>query len=221
MKIFISYSKDQLEIARKIKEFLSQAGLDSFLATDDLRTASDWKDRIINELNDCEVVIPVLSKEFKASDWCSQELGIFYFLKKKIIPISADETLPFGFISHLQSRTIRSKFLNDLSLELIVSEGLMECASLADAFVCLLRQAPNFRMAEEIFRTIVPYFDRLKKEEVNSIIEISIENGQIWSAAECANKHLPQLLELRKDDINAVLREKIEYQITNNKWYPM
>jgi hypothetical protein len=217
MKVFISYSTAQLEIARKIKAFLDEVGLDSFLAADDLRIASDWKDRIINELNECDIIVPVLSKEFKASDWCPQELGIFYFLKKKIIPISADEIIPFGFFSHIQPRAIRSKFLNDLSLELFVSEGLMECASIADAFICLLKKEKemNYRMAEEIFRKMAPYFDKLKKEEVNSIIEVSIKNGQIWSAAECADKYLPKLLELRKDDIDAVLREKIENKITN------
>ena len=98
VKVFISYSTAQLEIARRIQEFLDVIKLESFLASDDLRTASNWKVRILEELQTCEIIIPVLSEEFKTSDWCSQELGIFHFQKKKIIPISTDGTLPFGFI---------------------------------------------------------------------------------------------------------------------------
>ncbi|MCL2480578.1 MAG: toll/interleukin-1 receptor domain-containing protein [Spirochaetaceae bacterium] len=221
MKVFISYSKEQLDIARKTKTFLDEARLYSFLASDDLRVASNWKDRIINELNDCEIIIPILSKKFKLSDWCSQELGIFYFQNKKIIPISVDKTISYGFIKNIQAKTIQLKYLDDLPLELLISEGLMECDSIGDAFICLLmRKEINYRIAERIFRAMLPYYERFKKEDINSIILASIENGQIWKAAECVDKHIPKLLKERNDDIDPVLKKKLQYQITHGKWYP-
>ena len=50
MKAFISYNTEQLEIARNIRNFLSSISIESFLANDDLRTGSDWKNTIISEL---------------------------------------------------------------------------------------------------------------------------------------------------------------------------
>ena len=208
-----------LAIARKIQEFLQVIRLDSFLAGDDLRAASDWKESILEELQKCAVIIAVLSKEFKESDWCPQELGIFYSQNKKIIPISADGTLPFGFINNIQARPIQSRFLNDLSLELIVSEGLMECVANGDAFAHLVKIAPSFEKAAEIFEAMVPYFGSFEKDAVNSIIAASIENGQVWKADKCDDEYLPKLLELRKADIDTVLMEKITYQITKGSWY--
>lgn len=221
MKVFISYSSKQENVAKKIKDLFNNIDISSFLANDDIRTAEDWKARIVEELQKCQIIIPILSKEFKESDWCSQELGIFFFQKKDILPISVDGTNSYGFINHIQSKAIKSRFQNDMSLELIVSEGLMEIIPNCAGFIYLLKKLEfGFKIADKIFATLEPFFDRLNKEDLNSIIEISIKNGQIWSAAECSNKHLPKLLELRKDDIDAVLREKIEYQIKNNKLYP-
>ena len=216
MKIFISYSSKQLEVAKRIKLFLDEIEIDSFLADDDIRTASDWKERIFEELQKCEIIIPVLSKEFKSSDWCSQELGIFYLQKKKIIPVGTDNIHPFGFINHIQSR-----FIKDTSLELIISEGLMECVSNCTGFIYLLKKLKyGFKIAEEIFSVIEPYFEKIKKEDVNFLLDVSIRNSQIWSSARCSEKYIPKLLELRKKDTDAVLRKKITYQIKNNKWYP-
>jgi hypothetical protein len=76
MKAFISYNSQQLKAAEGIKRFLKAIEIESFVANDDLRTSSDWKTVITKELHKCELFIPLLSKAFKTSDWCSQELGI-------------------------------------------------------------------------------------------------------------------------------------------------
>jgi hypothetical protein len=215
MKVFISYSSPQLILAENIKKFLAEIGIDSFIANDDLRTASDWKEGIKEELKKCDAIIPILSKEFKESEWCSQEFGIFYLHDKKIIPISADETKPFGFIKHIQSKPVKG-----MSCELIIAEGLMECYNDFNAFIHLLKTAWNYGDAQLRFKAIVPYFDKISKSDLNSIIEISITNGQIWCAIDCAKTYIPKLLEIRKADIDPVLLEKIVYQLEKKEPYP-
>jgi len=208
VKAFISYSSKNIVFAKRLKEFLDAIEIESFLADDDIRIAEDWKERILNELNTCQIIIPILSKDFKNSDWCSQEIGIFYFLKKIIIPISVDGTRSYGFIGHIQSKSIGS----DITPELLVAEGLGKCYNYKP-LIYLLKKAGSFRYSENIFKVLEQYFDKLNKDDVNIILDISIKNGQIWSAAECADRYLPNLLAMRKDVIEHDLMEKIMSKI--------
>jgi len=216
MKAFISYSSIQIELAQEIKEFIKAIEIDSFIASDDLRTSSDWKKKIVNELGACDLFIPILTYEFKKSDWCSQELGIAYIQRKKIIPISVDDCKPYGFINNLQSRSIK-----EYEIKLIISEGLLEhnIDNGEFGFAELLRKPVSFRYSEKVFKIMHPYFSILGEDSLNKIIEYSISNSQVWPASECANIYIPKLLLEREKDIDPLLYKKIKYQIEHQEWY--
>ena len=216
MKAFISYSSIQIELAQEIRDFLRTIEIDSFIANDDLRTASDWKKTIVKELSACDLFIPILTFDFKKSDWCSQELGIAYIKRKRIIPISVDDCKPYGFINNLQSRSIK-----EYGIKLIISEGLLEYKidNGGFGFAELLRKPGSFRYSEQIFKIIQPFFSILRKESLNKIIEYSISNNQVWPATECANNYIPELLLNRGKDIDPLLYKKIKYQIEHQEWY--
>jgi hypothetical protein len=216
MKAFVSYSSKEMDAVRKLERFLNTLGINSFIANDDLRIGSDWKKRIVLELKCCELFIPLLSKEFKKSEWCSQELGIAYIRNKEIIPISLDGTKSYGFINHIQSKSLK-----DQSIEVLLSEGLMEIKEINNAcgFIELLKKTGSFRYSELIFKSIMPYTRLINNNDLNEIIKISIKNSQIWAASECSSKYIPQLLNDRKDDIDLLLLKKIKYQIDEQKWY--
>jgi len=215
MKIFISYSSKQIYFANRIKEYFDKIEIESFLANDDIRIAENWKDRILNELKTCNIIVLILSKDFKKSDWCSQEIGIFYSLGKNIIPISIDGTQSYGFINHIQSKMIEP----EIPVELRVAEGLTECINNYVPLINLLKNVGGCRYAENVFKTIEPYFDKIEKEDINLIIKYSIENSQIWRAAKCIDLFIPKLLNIRKDEIDPELFKKINYQLKNQKKY--
>jgi hypothetical protein len=214
MKIFISYSSLNLNIADKIKHFLEELNISSFFAHDDIRNATDWKKRITKELKECNSIIPILTKDFKKSEWCSQELGIFYFQNKSIIPVSIDNTPSYGFINNIQARCIK-----DMPLEYIISEGLMDNFSLFTGFLSLLRNIKSFKRAILFFNTIEPYISKIKKKDLKIIIEESINNSQIWNAGKLVNDNLNKLLNVRKNDIDTLLLKKIKYQVKYHKRY--
>lgn len=215
VKAFISYSAKEVVWAQRVKNFLDSIGIDSFVANDDLRVASSWKDSIVEELRNRELVIPLLSRAFKESDWCSQEIGIAYIQNKKFIPISLDRTKPYGFLNHIQTR-----FANDCNPTVTVAEGLMELFANAQGFIHLANTSGNFKHSGEVFEHMKPFFDKFSKAEVNEIIKAAIANAQVWSAGQCQTKYIPSLLASRKSDIERLLYKKIEYQIKNNEWYP-
>jgi hypothetical protein len=217
MKAFISYSSRNQETAREISDFLETVQMNSFIAKDDLRAASNWKDTIVKELGLCDIFIPLLSKDFKESSWCSQEIGIAFILGKKFIPISLDDTRSYGFINHIQSKSITQ----EKPLELIIAEGLMECKipNGVQCFIRLLEISGNFRYSEHVYKGMEPYFMEFSSSDLNTIIKLSINNGRIFNASKCSKKYIPCLLAKRKDDIVPDLYEKLNCRITNDEWY--
>ncbi|GHV94494.1 hypothetical protein AGMMS50293_08140 [Spirochaetia bacterium] len=216
MKAFISYSSKQIAIAQRLKDFLESIEIDSFVANYDLRAASSWKDAIVENLMDCELFIPLLSKFFRESDWCSQEMGIAFVQDKKFIPVSLDDTKPYGFLNHIQTGFT----IYDVTPELVVCEGLMELFKNTQGFIGLLKRPLGFRLSEAIFERMQPYFSKFNNVEINEIIETSISNYQIWGASKCASEYIPKLLASRKSDIDSMLFKKIMYQIETGKRYP-
>lgn len=216
MKAFISYSTKYDNISKEIKYFLSTLNIDSFVASEDLRTSSNWKHEIIKNLRDSKIFIPLLSKEFKDSNWCSQEMGIAYIRKLKIIPLSIDETKPYGFISDIQSKSITA---NDK--ELVILEGLMEykIQNGIDGVLNKLEESGTYRYSEELFKIFGKYLEKLSGNDLNRVIKICIQNSQIWNASECQKHYLPSLIKKRNNDIQPDLLQKIEYQITQGTWY--
>ena len=108
LKVFISYSSKDKHIAAIIKEGLSNLGQSSFLAHEDIAPSKEWQNEIINELKTCNVFVPLITENFKESDWTSQEIGAAFINDMEIIPISVDlpnqsSILPYGFISKYQA----------------------------------------------------------------------------------------------------------------------
>lgn len=118
IKIFVSYSNLDRVKAGEIKSFFENMGLFIFLAHEDITPSSEWEKRILQELNDCDVFLPLVSKNFKASLWTGQETGIALAKKKIILPVKIDVD-PFGFISKYHACVLKSDNIKDLFDEII------------------------------------------------------------------------------------------------------
>lgn len=203
LRAFISYATPDKEIATEVKQKLENFGIESFLAHEDIEVSEEWKIRIIDELYRADIFVPILSNEFKTSDWCSQEAGIAafrdYHQNILIIPLSLDQTIPYGFINHRQGKPIRryvpiNLLINPLKnhfKELDVVSGIINELKFAD----------NFRYAEKVMSLLEPHFEELDTRQIDDVLEFSINNYQIWNARLCKNKYLPKLIKVSQDDI--------------------
>ena len=109
-KAFISYSHLDKKIAGDVNRFLTDIGIDGFLAHEHIDVSEEWRESILKELRCCDLFIPLLSENFRKSDWTSQEVGFIVSRLKegvKIVPFSIDKTVPYGFFSHIQSVSIQ------------------------------------------------------------------------------------------------------------------
>jgi hypothetical protein len=135
-----------------------------------------------------------------------------------IAPVLLDETVPFGFISHVQGRRIARD--GDITLQLLVHPlaGHMPRAILPGP-IRIASKAGSFRYAEECFAPLVPHFPIFIAEEAQALAEASVDNGQIWDAALCKSDYLPEFIKHQAKNIKPKTLRVLKYQIANSEWY--
>lgn len=102
-RAFVSYSTHDKFVAAEIAKAVRVLGLKPFLAHDDISVSEAWRDRILSELRTCDLFIPLISRDFKQSEWCQMECG--YIIARPdvtVLILSIDGTWPFGFLSAIQ-----------------------------------------------------------------------------------------------------------------------
>jgi hypothetical protein len=119
-KVFISYSSTDKILAGQVKQLLSKYEIDSFLAHHDIEITQEWRNAILRNLQQCSILLALVTSHFMNSVWTNQEVGYFMALGKKVLPLIIDDMdiRRCGFIETFQGIPI-SKDLND-SIEKIV-----------------------------------------------------------------------------------------------------
>lgn len=218
LKAFISYSTKDKLIGAKVKDILGDFGIEGFLAHNDINISEEWKQRIREELSISDIFIPLLSKNFKNSDWASQETGIAYFRDILIIPLRLDETIPFGFMNHLQGKPI---VINNIPLNYLLRPILDKFGSyIITAAIERLESAGSFRYAESLMELLAPHFKNLMQADIDRFVDASIKNSQVWSAALCRDKYLPQFIRINEGKIKPEYLKILSYQIEKDERYP-
>jgi len=96
-KLFISYSRKDIDFVRKLAGDLEKAGYDVWWDLTDLRGGDDWPRVIPAAIEASEKVMVVLSPNSAVSDWVEKEYTQALSLRKKIIPIMLKQSsVPFA-----------------------------------------------------------------------------------------------------------------------------
>jgi hypothetical protein len=208
---FISYSTVDKQWGGYIRRTIESLGVSTFIAHDDLKVSEEWQKRILQELERTDIFIALLSKAFKESEWCSQELGyIVRFGNVLVIPLSIDGTNPYGFISHLQGHRLQSENeVESVLMDVLLRERPRLAVSKAIKSVA---GAGSFRFAETCVEPLVPHFSSFTKQEAEDFARAAISNGQVWDAALCRDKYLPLFLEIWGSRI-PTLRDELSAKI--------
>ena len=82
MRVFISHASKNKEIVLKFSRFLENinSDIDVFCSSEkgSIKVGSNFVEAIFKELNECDVFIPIISKEYYDSKFCMIELGVAY-----------------------------------------------------------------------------------------------------------------------------------------------
>ena len=219
---FISYSNEDCEIGQEVKTTLRAVGIEAFLAHDDLEVSEEWKRRIIQELERCDLFVPILSESFKKSDWAPQEAGFIAARPEVVIaPLSIDGTVPFGFFSHIQSKPIPPDGITYGFLVEPLLDRLVESVprKILPTLIRRAASAGSFRRAEYLMRPLVRFFPRLTAREAEELAVAAVRNNQIWSAGECRTVFLPEFIREHENNLDPDTLRVLKYQIEHDKPY--
>lgn len=223
LRIFISYSHHDKRIAGAIKEAFNHYGMEAFLAHEDIQVGQEWRITILRNLKQFDVFISVLSKNFMGSEWTNQEVGFAICKETPIIPVSIDGTLPHGFLEMFQALTKFEyreypKSYHSEEMVLDCKEGVLDIINiiatkeelkenLKDSLVKSIRNMRSYANAEkhmEILNSLKPF----SKEQINEIINQSIQNNQVHNANRC-KYILREFIKEHDNDIDNELKVKL------------
>ena len=158
--------------------------------------------------------VTLISAKFKASDWCSQELGFIVSRPEVlIVPLSIDHTTPYGFISHLQGQ-----YVSDESVISGIIEELLYRKRPRDMIpiqIGRVRSAGSFRGAEAAVRPLVPHFGIFTEQEVVDFASASVGNYEVWDAGRCRSEYLPKFVAINRTKIPDALKKELKEKVGN------
>ena len=218
MKAFISYSTKDKAHAASVKAVLDQLGIDGFLAHENIKVSEPWKKRILTELRACKIFVPLLSRSFKRSNWCGQEVGLIVRRRGVLtIPLSLDGTNSYGFIEHLQTQKLpRGSAGEHLVLEAMAKQWP---GFVIDKLLGAVKTAYSFRAGEAAVKPLVPFFPKFSKEQIRRFMQLVVENGQVWDAHLCRDEYLPAFLKMHRDAIPKRLYRALKHQLKTHQFY--
>ncbi|WP_414665126.1 toll/interleukin-1 receptor domain-containing protein [Horticoccus sp. 23ND18S-11] len=207
MDTFISYSSADKEAANVTKVALRDFGLTGFLAHEDLSVSEEWRDEIIERLKTATVFVALLSKHFKASEWCAQEVGFIVSRPDVLImPLSLDGTVPFGFIAKLQSKRVH----NDDDIPKLLRDVIFKKRPrlMIPRWIKKVEEAGSWRGAEAIVKPLVPYFASFTEDEAENFLVAALGNSQVWDAGDCRVDYLPAFARLHWPRLSSKTKKK-------------
>jgi len=212
IRVFLCYSSEENELAGEIKDNLEAHGLEVFLAHEDIEPTEEWQEVIIRKLKECDIFVPIVSKNFKNSRWTDQETGIAFAEEKMIIPISHD-LVPYGFIGKFQALKLGEKIPEscDKIIGIIKTKNNKLKEMLTDCFVKSFVESTSYAESNKKALLLISY-EPFTEDQVNELIRGFMSNNQIHGAYE-ARRAIRGLFEKYFKDINQELRNKFyEYE---------
>jgi len=85
--LFISYSRKDLEFAKKLTSSLTDIGLDAWVDWNDIPPTADWWETIENGIESSDAFLCILSPDSVASEVCNREIDHGFKNGKRMIPI--------------------------------------------------------------------------------------------------------------------------------------
>lgn len=96
-RVFISHSSKDALFQNRLVEILNSHGIATWSSAHDLEGGDDYKREIDSELMKADILVTIISKNAKNSNWVTREITTFLHSNKperRILPIRLDDTNP-------------------------------------------------------------------------------------------------------------------------------
>lgn len=216
LRIFLSYSTEDKNLAGNIKKNLERYGLEVFLAHEDIEPSSEWQDEIVRNLKSCDIFMPIISKNFRNSDWTDQETGMAFIEGKVIIPLRT-ELVPYGFIGKYQALKLDLESIKDSCQRIIqtISKNDPLKEKLTDCIISSFVRSYSFSDANEK-ALMLKELKQFTEDQANEIIRGFIVNDQI-SGAYDAKPVVEEIFSNYTKFVKPLLKKKFKEIIKNKE----
>lgn len=182
IRIFISHIARYKVMATELQERLTEFGVASFVAHEDIEPTAEWQTEIERALFSMDMFIALLTEGFNESDWTDQEVGFALGRGVPIICISRGKR-PYGFIAKYQAIPWGNKSGEQVADEilgiLLKREGLRESAK--NAFIMAVATAYSFARANSLTQ-FMPLIDELSFDQEEALVQAFNSNYEVYNA---------------------------------------
>lgn len=205
IRIFISHIGKHKVMATELKERLTELGVASFVAHEDIEPTAEWQTEIERALFSMDILIALLTERFNESNWTDQEVGFALGRGVPVICISRGEN-PYGFIGKYQAIQWGSKSGEQVADEilkvLLKREALRDLAK--NAFIMAVATAYSFARANTLAQ-FLPLIDELSFDQEGSLVQAFNSNHEVYNARQFYPRIVTELK--RMTGSNYVLKE--------------
>jgi hypothetical protein len=208
ISIFLSYSSKDKRFAQSVKDIFLEFGFAVFLAPEDISPASDWVQTILENLDDCDVFVAIVTKSYHGSNWTDQESGYAVARQKTILPICRVVD-PYGFLARIQGYK-KKRGTSDAELVEEALSGLLNKPPLRnrirESLIAALRHSRSYPQSIMISRVLLklsPFSGR----QMSLIMKHAISQSQVRNSIE-ASKYLSRLVRRNQTKLDPELHAK-------------
>ncbi len=230
LRVFISHSVKNYDIAKKLKDHLKRYNLSCFVAHKDIEPAKQWQQEIKKALNSMEIMFCLITENSCKSLWVNQEIGFALARNIPIIPIKLGNYDPKGFISEIQAMSLDVKKLESNTSDIIrlITKEFSQYSSVKKHFLnqFLKAKGSDFNWARQVLMNIIHFkFNDQEIEEIVTAIKDPENNNQLTVLLSFSSKydriseeHLKQLQNNKCRYYAELLNDKILSQHTQNRY---
>lgn len=206
--VFISYSsKDKIDFDI-INNALENIGFKSYIAEKNIDLIDEWKQDIIRQLNESDIVIAILSKNFKKSDYCSQEIGIAIQRESIIIPLTLDETDSYGFFTETHAKNINDEAEIRIPKAIVKKYYTQQMINYLIDRLMDLELCNNYDICNLYLEIMKPVFKKFNDHQVNNLVKAVQYNNQLHG--KYGTQYLQEFYELHNSKISQDLINEFE-----------
>ncbi len=214
VRLFISHTHPNAAFAADMKKYLGRYLIESFVAHSDIKPSERWMRVIESALLTCHAAVAVLSPDFRASQWCDQEVGFLLARSVLVVPLIRPDD-PHGFLSEVQGVKL-NEHATPMTAARSVFRVLAERPETRDRMVPSVvrrfsasRSYDNTREAFTLLARIPR--DAWTQEMADEVVTACAENSQVKEANLRTGTRVP--------DATKKLLEPIDRRLVLARWH--
>lgn len=206
--VFVSYSsKDDGKIDfDKITNTLDEIGFRCFIAKEDIKLSEFWENKILKQLDESHIIVAILSKNFKSSNYCNHELGIAIHRDMLVIPLHIEPIESYGFFKKYQSRPFEK--YREIQEAIIAHYPHQTINHFLNNLTNDLRKYGNYDSCNRLLKLMDPYFKDFSQRQVEKLVNAVLINTQLHG--DYGKPYLRNFYEIHENKIPKDMKDEFE-----------